>query len=76
MCSAARVGPYYQLLIVELLGEEKRLARVFPAEFETNDLDVARTWARHFNEREYRNPVDAWAVIRVLPAPPRGAKSS
>jgi len=76
MCSAARVGPYYQLLIVELLDEEKRLARVFPAEFETNDLDVARTWARHFNEREYCNPVDAWAVIRVLPAPPRGEKAT
>jgi hypothetical protein len=69
MCSAARIGPHYQLLIVELLEEEKRLARVVPAEFETNDLDVARSWAQHFNEREYRNPVDSWAVIRVLPAP-------
>ncbi|HWB10386.1 MAG TPA: hypothetical protein VG826_14235 [Pirellulales bacterium] len=76
MCSAARVAPYYQLLIVELMEEERWLARIVPAEFETNDLDVARTWARHFNEREYRNPVDCWAVIRVLPAPPWGAKSS
>ncbi|HEV3341167.1 MAG TPA: hypothetical protein VG125_12445 [Pirellulales bacterium] len=73
MCTAARSEPCYQLLIVELLEDEKRLARIIPAEFETNDLDVARTWARHFNEREYRNPVDSWAVIRVLPVRPRGA---
>lgn len=64
---AAAVKPKacrYQLLIVELLADDETLARVTPADFETDDL-VARTWAKTFNTREYDNPVDSWAVVRV-----------
>ncbi len=60
-------GKTFTLLLVEEIEPGK--AEIYPADYSTDDYELAKGWAETFNDREIDCPCGVWAVISTTATP-------